>query len=176
VSGNSDPGGLVVVPNGPGFNYNGPYYFRPSFQFAGSGSRPSGKAPVGQPQPGNPQPAAPKTQPASPQPQDNPKQHVRAEPIVVSPASHTPIGVPSFLWVLLPIGLIVLAAVGALVFEPEGATEATAPGIAARAGTTTDARTVRPPPGPLVLLGFGVRRVFRGIAGIAGGLFGADDE
>jgi hypothetical protein len=169
VSGNSDPGGLVVVPNGPVFNYNGPYYFRPPFKLAGSGSSRGGKAPVTQPQPGQPQPAAPKAQPAPPQPQ-GPKQHVRTAPIVITPASHTPIGVPSFLWVLLPIGLIVLAAVGALVLESEGAQQETAPGAGA-----TDVRSVRPPPGPLVLLGFGVRRVFRGIAGIAGGLFGPDE-
>jgi hypothetical protein len=100
---------------GPLFHYGGPFHFKPTFTIGGKERAPGGTT-VGSTSPGHtvtggghvanaPAPAPPATE------------IVRAAPAAATaPRSAGP---SSALWLLLPAGLLALAAVAAVLFEPK---------------------------------------------------------
>jgi len=168
VAGGYSPGGLYPVPASGVFHYGGPYHFAPPFSFGG----PGGLHPVSRPSQqhsatGHINPANPGGTVNVP---DKPRGQGRAARIQAAPASSHPARIPDFVWVLIPAVLILLAGAGAVVFEPEE--RKTAPNEEGAAARTADRPVILIPPGPLVLLGFGIRRVARAVMNVAGGLFG----
>ncbi|MFL5796420.1 MAG: hypothetical protein ACJ77A_00610 [Actinomycetota bacterium] len=76
-------------------------------------------------------------------------------------------GMPNLIWLLVPLGLILAAAVWFVIVESDG--RATVAGRAAPATAGKDRSSVdvdrAPPVGPFVMIGFAVRRLFRGRRG-----------
>jgi hypothetical protein len=139
---------------GPIFDYNGPYYFKPPFSVGGSpghaiqppqlpgfGSGGTGGGHAVQPaQPGQP---ASGSQPDSRQP-------VRIQTVGGTPDRSG----PSLIWLLVPLALVLVAAVGSALFESD---QERVPATSARSGRPAPRRD-GPPPGAFVTLGFATRR------------------
>jgi hypothetical protein len=141
----------------PSFSYSGPLYYQPPYHTGGSsvqgsifGGKP-GKGGGGHAG-GNPQPA-PTQQPAT------------TNTLQAEPTSGAPAAIPPYVWALVPVALILIAAVGAVVFERDDE-QVTARAAARPAKTREQAARIehaRPRPlGPLVLLGFATRRALGG--------------
>src|SRR5437763_4241837 len=172
VGGSSSQGGLFPVPSAGIFHYTGPYHFTPPFTFGGKGKL---------------HPVSSKAQRPAPQPQansaNNPggttsvskgNQPARPARIVAAPASSSPGTIPSIVWILIPVVLIIIAAAGAVSMEPARVSRGR-PGQASPP-RSSDRPVVMVPPGPLVLLGFAVRRLARAVLNVAGNLFGGAEE
>ena len=172
VGGSSSQGGLFPVPSAGIFHYTGPYHFTPPFTFGGKGKL---------------HPVSSKAQRPAPQPQansaNNPggttsvskgNQPARPARIVAAPASSSPGTIPSIVWILIPVVLIIIAAAGAVIMEPDRVSQGR-PGQASPP-RSSDRPVVMVPPGPLVLLGFAVRRLARAVLNVAGNLFGGAEE
>jgi hypothetical protein len=117
-----DPGGQPGFPHnfgklkGPLFHYGGPFHFKPPFTIGGKERQvtPPGSTSSGHTVGGG---GAPVQAPAPAEPAAAPEV-IRAEP-----ASTTSQPRPFALWPLLPAGLLAIAAVAAVVFEPKPAKE-----------------------------------------------------
>ena len=91
-----------------------------------------------------------------------------------APASSSPGTIPSIVWILIPVVLIIIAAAGAVIMEPDRVSQGR-PGQPSPP-RSSDRPVVMVPPGPLVLLGFAVRRLARAVLNVAGNLFGGAEE
>jgi hypothetical protein len=163
-------------PNGPIFNYDGPYHFDPPFsvgadnpggavmppQSAGAGGGGEIVIPRGggghvvQP----PQSSSGGSAEGGSTNSSDSDQTVRVRTAGTTPDRG---GFPNLLWPILAVGLLLLLAVGYVIFEDED--DAMKARAAATAAKTTDAGDTAerqvPPAGPFLLLGFAVRRVLR---------------
>jgi hypothetical protein len=94
--------------------------------------------------------------------------------VVAAPSASSPATIPSIVWILIPAVLIVIAAAGAVIMEPDRSAE----GARGQASPTAsaDRPVIMVPSGPLVVLGFAVRRVARAVLNVAGNLFGGAEE
>jgi hypothetical protein len=164
------------APSGPIFTYHGPYHFEPPFSVS---DNPGGAVMPPQPpasgslggttststgtggghlvQPGGSSGSAGSGASSAGSSAADAGQPVRIRTAGNMPAHR----VPSLIWLLLPVGLILLVAVGAVVFErDEDVVRANAVATTTPDGTPSDVPQA-PPAGPFVMLGFAVRRLFR---------------
>src|SRR6266571_3264873 len=147
---------------GPGttpttFSYNGPLYYKPPYHTGGSsvqgsifGGKPGKNGGHGGT---NTQPAPGPTKPGT------------TSALQAAPTSSGSQTIPPYVWALVPMALILIAAVGAVVFEREDeeATARVAAGSAKQRKPKSQVEHARPRPlGPLVLLGFATRRALGG--------------
>jgi len=151
---------------GPIFNYKGPYYFKPPFTVATGGQHASGGGshPAKQPPPVN----RPAPKPVS-QPQPAPVTQPQTQPtaVALAPVASHPRGLPGVIWLVVPIGMLLFAAVAAVVFEGDDEPRrrpAVVVAAQAQAKGAGKAPAVQPPAGPFVMLGFATRRVAGAIA------------
>ncbi|HXJ64713.1 MAG TPA: hypothetical protein VNN79_13240, partial [Actinomycetota bacterium] len=161
----SQPGAPTVFPTPPApiYNYQGPYHFKPPFSIGGGpgaavmppqGSAGGIHAPAGSNLGGGHAVVPPGGTAAT-------GSDGSAQPTVrVGAASAGDPGSahgPSLLWLLAPLGLvIVVAMIGAVVFEPDER-----PAASPQNGQTASEVTDTPPAGPFAALGFAVRRLVR---------------
>ncbi len=99
---------------GPLFHYTGPYHFKVPFSIAGSKGSGGGGARTG----GSTRSAAPGGGGAVTAPQPAPASQPTGL-IWVAPAAERHSSHPAGLWLLIPAGLLAIAAVAAVVFEPK---------------------------------------------------------
>jgi hypothetical protein len=100
---------------GPLFHYGGPYHFKVPFSIAGSkGSRGGGSTTNGGGgSTGGGSTAGGGGTVTAPQPAPQPRGIIRVAPAAARSPAH-----PAGLWLLIPAGLLAIAAVAAVVFEP----------------------------------------------------------
>jgi hypothetical protein len=176
--GSSSSGAQVLQPGaqhdfgplaGPLFNYRGPYHFKPPFSISDSPGHavlPPQDAPgagsvgsvVGGGGGGGQAVQPPQSGDSSGTTRSGSSGSSGRTVTIRTAGGGNHGGMPKLIWLLVPLGLIALAAVGKVVLDGDGETTAKVAGRPA-----ADQRGDRPPAvGPFVALGFAVRRLVRG--------------